>query len=1250
MIANRLSSRLRPQSWLRQRTRFPFVVLTLCQFPFQSSSAQQTAAEVIRGRVTDDSARAIIASVIVTRGPDRLTLQATTDSAGNFRVGFEEGTGDYLVFVSAPGYVSARRRVQRQNTEHELIADFTLARGAIQLATVRVTGEKAERADNSVSPTELEPGASEKWRDGVNGQVPPSVSGDLNALTGTMPNITVTPDGPAVLGAGAGSNLTTLNGMGLGVGSIPRAARTETRVTAATFDPTRGGFAGANIDVRLGAGNRFFQRRNAFLTLDPRYFQFGDPTVRALSAVGGGFRASAGADGELIRSALTYNVALDLAHTTSDPFTLINASDGALLLAGVDRDSVTRLTTSATSLGLPLTDAQVPANRQQDALTWLGRLDDTRDTLATRTLLSYAAVTRDRGLGFGPLVAPSASGGRLERTIGGQLVLGNFVGPGGRVLTETRIAVSGGRTQITPYRELPQATILVRSPALDSNDQITALMLGGGSYLSTKDSRWTAEAGNETDWNADGHRHRFRSLVWARADALRQEGIMNGSGSFSFNSIQDFAASRPSSFSRTLSQPHRSGAVWNAAAALGHQYTPSPFFGLLYGARLEVDRFVTAPRRNPALEQAVGVRTGIAPSRVHLSPRFGFTYRYNRDKDNRSGIAISRVGRYYRNPFGVIRGGIGEFRDLLKPGIAAEASASSGLSGGTSSLNCVGAAVPLPDWSALASDAGAVPTQCLDGSGPLAESAPTATLIDPSYDMPRSWRASLDWSTDLKKWLIHISGLASYDLAQPGLTDANFAGVPRITLTDEANRPVFVSAAAIDSASGAVSATESRKSSQFGTVGMRVSDLRGYGGQLTFAVSPDMFRFKTGASVYISAAYTLQRTRRQYRGFDGAAFGDPRIKEWAAGQNDARHIFVLSGGFSAAKIGTVTFFARGQSGLPFTPLVQGDINGDGRTGDRAFVPNPTATPDSALGRELRLLLSTGSPSAIDCVVASVGHPPARNSCRGPWTQSLNIQWRPPTPKSWGNRVAPNIYLQNVLAGLDQLFHSSSSLRGWGSPATPDPNLLVPRAFNPTTGRFRYDVNPRFADTRPGRTLIQNPFRIVVDVSFDLSTNFDLQQLRRAIEPIRGANGWQRRSPDSLTAFYLSRTSSIHKLLLQESDSLFLSASQIQALEQADSVFSERVRALYMPLGEFLAQRLGGAGKAELDSVQTTQKAYWKIFWEQPEIAASIVNPSQRELIPLFKTILGTPSRDREHSTWQFGHPVTFHDKPRASMP
>jgi hypothetical protein len=1220
------------------------VFLVLATLAFASPAAAQQTADLIHGRVVNDSGKIVVgATVIVTRGPDRATQQVKTDSLGNWSVRFEPGTGDYLVYIASTGLKAARRRVQSENGERDLTANFTLSTDVEMLAAMKTTAVRPVRASNSVSPTSIDAGASERWSDGVSGQLPPTIAGDLTALASTMSGVTMTSAGVSILGSSAASNLTTLNGMGMAAGTIPRAARTETRVTGATFDATRGGFSGSNIDVRLGPGSRNYQRRNAFMTFDPPQLQFADPTARQLGATSGGFRGSFGADGELIRRALTYNVAVDVTRSTSDPATLINAEADALIRAGASPDSVARLLAIAIpTVGLPLTGPGIPNNRQRQEVAWLGRFDDTRDTLQTRALSTYVGYKKEGALGFAALAAPSSAGERRERTVGAQLTHGMFIR--NRALTETRASASVTNTEVDPYKSIPGAVVLLRSDNGTDAHDIAPISLGGSS-LGSADESWTGELGNETIWNAIGTRHRFKAMAWGRVDGLRREGSGNALGTFTFNSLNDFTANRPSSFTRTLSQPVREGETWNAATAYSHRYAPSRFFSLMYGARVEANGFVDAPAKNAALEQALGVTSGAAPARFHVSPRIGFTYTYNRDRDNGSGTSQNSVGRFYRSPYGVLRGGIGEFRDILRPDMLADASAATGLPGGTSILSCVGSATPIPDWDGYDAGSAAVPTTCVGGGGVLAESAPAVTLIDPGFDVPRSWRASFDWTTSIKHWVVKLGTLASYDLAQPGIIDANFAGTQRFSIANEADRPVFVSTGSIDPNSGAVSAAESRVSSQFGRVTTRKSDLRGYGGQVTLGLSPDVFKFRTRFQLFTSLNYTLQSTKRQFRGFDGAGFGDPREREWAPSASDARHVIVATGGISTGKIGTVTLFARTQSGLPFTPIVQGDLNGDGRSGDRAFIPLASAAADPALGTQLDALMATGSQTARDCISANAGGIAKRNSCRGPWTSQLNIQWRPPVPRKYVRRLTPNVYLQNVLAGFDQLVHGSGDLRGWGSPAIPDPTLLVPRGFDATTQTYKYDVNSRFADTRPRRSILSDPFRLVIDFSLDLSTDYELQQLRRAVEPVKGPNGWQRRTADSLTSFYLRNTSSIHKMLIAEADSLFLTKAQVAALRKADSVFSAQVRAVYGPLGLLLAAGQGDASKASVDSASAAHKRYWKIFWQQPEIAAEIVNPTQRDLIPMFKGMLATPMKEREFSQWQFGYPVQFVDKP-----
>lgn len=1218
------------------------VLLAACIGTTREAGAQSSP-EIVRGRVTDDSARAVHASIRVTRGPDRLTLGAETDSAGRYGVRFEQGTGDYLVYVTAPGFRTARRRVQRQASEHELVADFVLARDLTQLDTVKVTAAKPERASNSVDPSWSEPGTSENWTGGVNGQLPPSVAGNLVPIASTMSNVVVGPSGPTILGAAAASNLTTLNGMAMAAGAIPRAAKTETRVTGATFDATRGGFSGANIDVRLSQGSREYQERRAFLAFDPPALQFADPTSRKLGARNAGIRGSAGADGEIIRDVMTYNVALDVAHSASSPVSLLTADADVLQRAGLSTDSVAKLKSVAGPLGLTLDGGGAPADRGHDAITWLGRLDDSRDSLSIRALTTYVDLARDGAVGVSALSTPSTTTERRHRSYGAQFLQDLYVGAGRLVINTTRLAASATRDETAPYVLRPAASVLLRSASTDPTADVTGVSIGGAGTLGSRESRWTAEAGSETDWNVGGRRHRLKAFLWGRADGSSQSGIGNGLGVFSYHSLDDLAVNTPSSFTRILAQPARTGSVWNAAAAFSDYFSPTRYLSVQYGARLEADGFFQSPPVNPALDAALGVRSGVAPTRLHVSPRLGFSYMYNRSRNNGSSGMFNNVGVFRAGPSGIISGGIGEFRDLLQPGLLADASAASGVVGATTVLSCIGSAVPVPDWAAFG-DPSAIPGTCANGGGLRSELAPPVTLISPGYDVPRSWRVALNWNSNVGPLLFRINALGTYDLSQPGTVDANFGGRQQFTLTAEDNRPVFVPAAAVDPTSGALSAAASRRSDAFGPVAMRVSDLRGYGGQLTFVLEPNVFRLRNRFSLYGSLSYTLQGMRRQYRGFDGAAFGDPRTVEWTANANDARHILVLSGGFGTNRIGVVTMFARFQSGLPFTPVVAGDVNGDGQGGDRAFIPDPTVATDPTLAAGISSLLANGSSTARRCLQGTLGRVPELNGCRGPWTQAVNMQWSIPTPARWGNRVTPTLYLQNLSAGLDQVLHGSDDLRGWGSPTAQDPVLLQVRGFDASSKTFRYDVNPRFADTRLAHTLALNPFRIAIDVSFQLSTNYDLQRLRRAVEPVRAPEGYRRRSADSLTAFYLQRTSNIHRWLVEQSDSLLMSRDQISALQHADSIFSARVRAVYRPLGAFLASANGTAGPAQLDSVRATEKSYWKIFWEQPEIADSIITPVQRELVPFLKQMLSLTAKQRETNRYFVGYPVAMEER------
>ncbi|HEV8410116.1 MAG TPA: hypothetical protein VGQ30_06385, partial [Gemmatimonadaceae bacterium] len=834
--------------------------------------------------------------------------------------------------------------------------------------------------------------------------------------------------------------------------------------------------------------------------------------------------------------------------------------------AGIAADSAMRLAALLRTAGIPVGAGGAPLGRIDDNISFIGRIDhapyDWKSLQSSQTtwgLTAYAKLARTQGLALGPASTGASAG---ESSLG----IGSLQGEWSTYfaadhLADIRSSITYSKNAATPYVNLPSGQVLVASAFPDGTGGTADLQFGGNPILRTATQRWTWESIGDLQLYSPGLvMHKVRVTGDIRYDAGSRDDGTNALGTYSFNSLADFQANRPSSFTRTLNSTEQRGAAWNAFAAIGDGWRATQDLLINYGARVEGNVFANAPAYNPSVEQLFGVRTDHAPNAIDISPRLGFLY---------------NVPNSHGRPFGALRGGIGEFRNLIDPTLLAAPSVGTGLPGGVTQLACFGAAVPAPDWALIGTNPSAIPAQCASGASSLADAAPQVRVIAPDFTASRSWRANLAWSGTVLAMPFTLEGTASHNLNQRGTRDLNFSGVERFATSDE-HRPVFAGAQSIDASSGSVSPVDARRSAAFGSVDESVSDLISESRQLSLTIRPNVGRF---LSTYIGdfiVGYTLASVRDRARGFDQSTFGDPASFDWARGALDARHQFVVQGVIRPLTGWFLVVSGHLQSGTPYTPMIRTDVNGDGLANDRAFVFNPATATDATVATGMRTLLSSTSGGARSCLLAQLGAAAARNSCEGPWSASFNASLHISGEQVLHlPRVDIGIALVNALGGLDQLLHGSNNLRGWGAAPAPDPVLLDVRGFDAANNHFLYAVNPRFGATSAATNTIRAPFRLTLDVSIDIAPSQTKQQMTRWLGTSDGAP----LSVADLTRRFQRTVPDPYAQIIQQSDSLLLTQGQLLALQNADHRYRTHVDSIWTTLAEFLAPLTDPKAKA-----------------------------------------------------------------------
>ncbi|WP_330967577.1 TonB-dependent receptor [Lysobacter sp. A3-1-A15] len=444
-------------------------------------------------------------------------------------------------------------------------------------------------------------------------------------------------------------------------------------------------------------------------------------------------------------------------------------------------------------------------------------------------------------------------------------------------------------------------------------------------------------------------------------------------GSYVFESLEDFAAGNYDVYN--LRAPAPGFGVNDTAAALVYsQFSPflqdtwqvSPNLSIAYGVRVNIPKADKAPELSPGFEEAFGYRNDykLGSDNKVILPRFSFNYMFD-------------TPRYSQ-----LRGGIGAFQSV--PPFVWLANPYQN-NGGVTSL------------SYRSFDPGTVPfspdpyDQNVPASGSALRQIDT---IDPDFKLPTVVKATLGYDAELPWYgLIGSAELTSIQARDAAFYNAINIGQAQGTLADGRNSYWC------DLGNTSRSNANCGANPDYTTNSTVLTNTdKGGSTSVTFSLDKPM-----ADGWYGNLSYTYTRAKevgsdassQAWSSYQFVSRVNPNQEIATTASREIRNSLKASLGWEHAFFGdyktSISAFYTGRDGLPYTWLLNGDVNGDGIFQDPAYIPmvnDPnvsygTATPDQIAAFHEFI-------SRNPYLQANRGKIAGRNETRLPWVNQVDL--------------------------------------------------------------------------------------------------------------------------------------------------------------------------------------------------------------------------------------------------------------------
>lgn len=1010
------------------------------------AASQSTAG--ITGTVSGEDGRIIpSAQVTIENTSTGFSLVATTNERGQYNARQLPLGGPYTVQVQSLGYRTVAQEGFQLNLGDLVRVDFQLPTSAVQLEGILIQTDRVrEIASRRVAATSIRGEAIESL---------PAQGRDFSDLASLDPTFIRTGGRNLSIGGQRGtqtefmidgvSTRRSLSGgsSGQGAYTLSMAAIREFEVTRNEYD-VRYGRSGGGINAVTRSGtNDFsgqlfaFHRNDRLTTTD---FQGRAPTDLSITQLG----LSAG--GPIIRDRVHFFAAYEQ-QLESTPFINgdIRGPEDEIDF-GIASDSLGRLMNIlASEYGLQNVDRQLGSfTRSPLNQALFARVDwqlNGNHTLTLRNNLTRWSDPEFRG-GDQRITLLEAKEGSRSLEVAALASLRSTLSP--RLTNEAKLQVVRLARFNEPNTDIPRGFVRVQS-TLPNGTNGDARVQFGGNRLSPSEHREV-----QVQFTNTTHLQLRNQLLTFGTDNMltlnrSQEGNNQG-GLFEFNSLADLEARRPFRYTRVVpTTGERFVFATPRASWLGlfaqTEYEASDALTIQAGLRWDTYVMLNSPGRNPAVEEAFGLRTDRFPSAdlLGFQPRLQFTWDIDRDG-----------GR-------VVQLGGGAFRAQTLNWTTVNAF--NGTGNQFADVTLTGDAVPTPDFQRYRQDPEARPG--IPAGGVVGGAPQLVNVISEDFQMPMIWKANASYRQDLGPVSLGINLLASMTRSNYAYVDRNLRETPAFTLPD--GRPVLVPASTIGG-NGRPSVVQARVNPSFG----RVFELVDVGEAWNRAMVLDAVVPLEGGAL-VSASYTLNESR------DNLSFnccnpvistpvkGDHRALDGAltAADYDFRHKVVAFGQLPTVWGFRLSARYEGQSGTPFSLMVGSDITGDGQGNNNlAFVFNPEdpSTP-ADIADAMRRVLSNPDNVAADYIRENLGQIADRNGGRNPWRNRLDLRASRFFNTVGGQRAEVVV---DVFNALNLLNDEWGAVRSLGSRQT----LLNVTGFDQARGDYQYRVNENVGVTRP----------------------------------------------------------------------------------------------------------------------------------------------------------------------------------------